>query len=605
LVEVNGDQVSLKFSVRDTGIGMTAEQMDKLFEAFSQADTSTTRKYGGTGLGLTISKRLVGMMGGEIWVESQPNVGSSFIFTATFGTSEDRRHERPLPAAEIMGKKILVVDDNRTSRQIFEEMLVSQKFEVVQAATGEKALNLVQQASEGQQPFEIVLMDWKMPGLDGITTSQHIKSMSAQVKQPKIILVTAYAHDEAAQLVKTHGLDGLLIKPVSPSHLFDGIMQAFGQGGARRLIIGQKDSKMPSLEAIQGARILLVEDNDINQQVAQEILQGAGLQVSIAENGQKAVSAVNGSVFDAVLMDIQMPVMDGFQATRAIRREEAFKNLPIIAMTASAMAQDRDQALASGMNDHIPKPIEPRKLFDTLLKWILPNQNQISGLQASGAAKAVAQNPTVAADAHLPQTLPGFDLPAGLQRLQGNRRLYYRLLVDFGTQYGKAADDIRSALDHHNYPEAHRLVHNLKGLAGNLSAHALLKASIALEKLVKEPLEADISEGDLKQAQLDLEMALQQALEAVRTIAPESQTEAPATAEMTFETGDIPHELVCKAAPHLRAAIDMGDVDKVKTTAAELVVQSKALEPFCQQIIELAEQFDFEGLSRLLDKMDA
>jgi CheY-like chemotaxis protein len=538
-------------------------------------------------------------MKGEIWVDSQPHVGSNFLFTATFGMSEGKIQRRQLPAEEILGKKVLVVDDNHTSRQIFEEMLVAQKFKVMQAANGEKATALIRQASKSKQPFDIVVMDWKMPGIDGIETSRRIRAMSALEIQPKIILVTAYAHDEAAQLVKTVGLDGLLIKPVSPSHLFDAFMEAFGRGGARRPARSQLDASIPSLEAIQKARILLVEDNEINQQVAQEILQGAGFQVSLAENGQKAVTAVHESMFDAVLMDIQMPVMDGFQATRAIRQNDTFKNLPIIAMTASAMAQDRDQALESGMNDHVPKPIDPRKLFETLLKWIVLPKEQIAIENPENENMEAHLPPAGSAGEHLPDALPGFDISAGLERLQGNKRLYHKLLVDFGRNYSMAGDEIRRSLHQNDYAQAHRLVHNLKGLAGNLSATELLQAAISLEQRVKGP-SASVSQKDLQAAQSGLETALQQALVAVRKLAPAVQTGDQEFSGMDVDFDDVTLELVREAARHMREAIDVGDVETIKGLAADLTDKSEALRPLCRHLVELAEQFDFEGAAHLI-----
>ena len=321
LLSISDNQASLQFSVRDTGIGMTEEQRSRLFQAFSQADTSTTRKYGGTGLGLTISKRLVEMMGGEVWVESEAGVGSEFIFKATFELGQGQAKEPTAPAEELAGLRVLVVDDNRTSRQIFDEMLNGMGFTVNLAPSGAKGLALLIEASD-DTPYDLVLMDWKMPGMDGIEATRRIREMSDLSKQPKIILATAHGQDEAAEEVKHTGLDGLLIKPVSSSSLFDEILQVFGKSAARLRVAGRQDGDVHLVRQIHGAHVLLVEDNEINQQVAQEILEGAGLVVSIVNNGQKAVEAVTRNVYDAVLMDVQMPVMDGYTATRKIRELE-------------------------------------------------------------------------------------------------------------------------------------------------------------------------------------------------------------------------------------------------------------------------------------------
>ena len=322
LVKQDQAQVTLKFSVRDTGIGMTAEQAAKLFQPFAQADSSTTRKYGGTGLGLTISKRLAEMMGGKIWVESQAGQGSTFSFTADFGLGKEKAKKRFKPASELRGMPVLVVDDNATSRSILQEMLESFSFEVSLAASGKEGIAELENANEGK-PFELVIMDWKMPGMDGIEASKRIKNHKGLSKIPPIILVTAYGREEVMQQAEQVGLDGFLIKPISPSMLFDAIMQAFGEAVPETSrVVRSHEQEAEALKHIQGARVLLVEDNEINQQVAREILEGAGLIVALATNGQEAVDAVKETNYDAVLMDVQMPVMDGYAATRRIRKWE-------------------------------------------------------------------------------------------------------------------------------------------------------------------------------------------------------------------------------------------------------------------------------------------
>ncbi len=316
LVKKDDSQVTLKFSVRDTGIGMTAEQAANLFQPFMQADSSTTRKYGGTGLGLTISKRLAEMMGGEIWVESEHGRGSTFSFTANFGLGKEKAKKRFKPSPDLRGMKVLVVDDNATSRGIFQEMLESFSFEVTLAASGQEGLTELEKASESQ-PFELVIMDWQMPGMDGIEASRRIKNHKGLSKIPAIVMVTAYGREEVMQQTEEVGLEGFLLKPVSASMLFDAIMQAFGEALPEISRVAQrKEQEAEALENIQGARVLLVEDNEINQQVAKEILEGAGLNVTLANNGQEAVDAVKANNYDAVLMDVQMPVMDGYTATR-------------------------------------------------------------------------------------------------------------------------------------------------------------------------------------------------------------------------------------------------------------------------------------------------
>jgi CheY-like chemotaxis protein len=325
LIEKDERQVMIKFSVRDTGIGMTAEQAARLFQPFVQADSSMTRKYGGTGLGLTISKRLTEMMGGEIRVESQPGRGSTFIFSARFGLGKEKAKKRLKPVSDMQGMKVLVVDDNATSRSILQEMLESFSFEVALAPSGEEGITELENASAGK-PFELVIMDWKMPGMDGIEASKRIKNHQGLSKIPAIILVTAYGREEVMQQAGQVGLEGFLLKPVNPSILFDSIMQAFGQALPETSRMAHRhEQEAEVLEHIRGAYVLLVEDNEINQQVAREILEGAGLVVALATNGQEAVYAVKENNYDAVLMDVQMPVMDGYTATRRIRKWEGGK----------------------------------------------------------------------------------------------------------------------------------------------------------------------------------------------------------------------------------------------------------------------------------------
>ncbi len=321
-VERKEDQVKLKFAVSDTGIGLTEEQMSKLFQSFSQADTSTTRKYGGTGLGLAISKKLVNMMDGEIWVESEYGQGTSFIFTISFGLGREKVKKRFAISTNLRGMKVLVVDDNVTSREILEDILQSFSFDVALAASGAEGITEVENAA-GEKPFELVIMDWRMPGMDGIETAGRIKHHPTLSKIPAIILVTAYGREDIMQKAESSGLDGFLIKPVNASTLFDVIMQSFGEEIPETSRLAKRQKEADAMQEIRGARILLVDDNEINQQVAQEILEGVGFIVTVCGNGQEAVDAVKGKRYDAVLMDVQMPVMDGYTATRAIRKWES------------------------------------------------------------------------------------------------------------------------------------------------------------------------------------------------------------------------------------------------------------------------------------------
>jgi signal transduction histidine kinase/DNA-binding response OmpR family regulator/HPt (histidine-containing phosphotransfer) domain-containing protein len=668
LIEKDERQVMIKFSVRDTGIGMTAEQAARLFQPFVQADSSMTRKYGGTGLGLTISKRLTEMMGGEIRVESQPGRGSTFIFSARFGLGKETAKKRLKPASDMRGMKVLVVDDNATSRSILQEMLESFSFEVALAPSGEEGITELENASAGK-PFELVIMDWKMPGMDGIEASKRIKNHQGLNKIPAIILVTAYGREEVMQQAGQVGLEGFLLKPVNPSILFDSIMQAFGEAVPETSRMAHRhEQEAEVLEHIRGAYVLLVEDNEINQQVAREILEGAGLVVALATNGQEAVNAVKENNYDAVLMDVQMPVMDGYTATRKIREFEnrgqktedrsqrsddggqksefgvgnkIGKNsdlksdsashpsapspqsseldpqissnqhpessiqhpVPIIAMTAHAMAGDEDKSLQAGMNGHVSKPIDPDHLFATLQQWIKPGGIRSRVKQAQVPPARNASDQAERDEVQLPESLAGFDLAAGLNRLQGNKKLYKKLLLDFGAKYTLEAAKIRDALDAGDLKQAHSLIHNLKGLAGNLAAIELQAASAAMENLVKGQHINPPSAVQIDQKFAELQNAIDQALESVLTLGRSNQENICKLSEE--EIIDIPAELAQDIAKRIRAAVEMGDVTTLIAIAGEIKARSDSCIPLSQQIIQMAEDFDLDGIQKLAEALDA
>jgi signal transduction histidine kinase/CheY-like chemotaxis protein len=641
LVKKDKAQVTLKFSVQDTGIGMTEGQAAKLFQPFAQADSSTTRKYGGTGLGLTISKRLSEMMGGEIWVESESGQGSTFSFTANFGLGKDKAKKRYRPSQDLRGMKVLVVDDNATSRGILQEMLESFSFEVSAAASGAEGITELESAPE-DKPFELVVMDWKMPGMDGIEASRRIKNHTGLSKIPPIILVTAYGREEIMQQADEVGLEGFLLKPVNPSMLFDTIMQAFGEAVPETSRVAQrKEQEAEALENIQGARVLLVEDNEINQQVAKEILEGAGLNVALANDGQEAVNAVKEKEYDAVLMDVQMPVMDGYTATRKIRqwesgmrkaeggsrKEEVGKrnaeggigrpevgsqasnlqpptsNIPIIAMTAHAMAGDEDKSLQAGMNGHVAKPIDTDQLFATLQKWIQPSEKRASTQRPVVSVEPSVEDRVVSTEEQLPESLPGFDLADGLKRLQGNEKLYRKLLLNFATDYRGVSNDIREALDAKDFERTHSLVHNLKGLAGNLAAIDLQAASVNLEKLVKGVGKKTPPAKKLKSKFSELENALNQALESAQSLGVSDEENVCKLSDE--EIAAVPAEFAQDIAKRIRDAAEMGDVTTLNAIAEEIKDQSDSCIPLSKQLIQMAEGFDLDGIQKLADALDA
>jgi polar amino acid transport system substrate-binding protein len=595
----NENSVTLEFSVKDTGIGLSKEQADKLFQSFTQADTSTTRKYGGTGLGLTISKRLVNMMNGDIRVESELGQGSSFIFTGVFGLGADIKKKQYRPHPDLKGLRALVVDDNATSREIFKGMLESFSFRVTLAASGREAISEIETADQAD-PIQLVIMDWKMPEMDGFEASDRIIHHGRLSCVPKIIMVTAYGREEVIRLAEKQAISGCLLKPVNPSVLFDSIMMAFGEEvlePSQVFRISHEESD--TLSRIQGSRILLAEDNEINQQVAKEILEGAGLQVVIANNGQEALEAVKASDYHAVLMDIQMPVMDGYSAARAIRGLASdICNVPIIAMTAHAMAGDEEKSIRAGMNDHVTKPIDPNQLFSALIKWIephritRPDQNSLDMPPEDMAALPIDD---------LPESLPNFDLADGLKRLQGNKKLYRKLLFNFASDYASVASDIRTALAAGDAESTHRIVHTIKGVAGNLAATDLQAAAVNLEKLVKEADTHDLSSETLAINLDAFEKALNQALDSVQSLGG-TEAHAPA-AEEAIDKARI--KMPADLTRRLREAAEMGDVTQIIALADEIKSASEEMMPIHQNLVKLADDFDFDGIIQFLDDLQS
>jgi|GEM_PF-1392357 len=494
LVRREGGKITLKFSVSDTGIGLTPEQQSKLFQPFTQADSSTTRKYGGTGLGLTICKKLVGLMGGEISVESSHGHGSTFSFTVLFDEQADAIAARKKIVPVVLRKlKVLVGDDDVAARGIFEQMLMDMSLDVTVVASGREVLKVIQDPINS---FDLVLLDWRMPDMDGFETARRIKNMSNLTKAPKIFIVTAFGRQEAMHQAEELGIDAFLVKPVSYSVLLDSVVENFCSD-QRQLLV---ESDKAEIGALAGGRVLLVEDNEINQQVARELLQGFGLSVEIASNGRKALDMleVNGKPFDAVLMDLQMPEMDGYEATRIIRQKTSQAQLPVIAMTAHALQEEIRRCLEIGMNDYVLKPVDPDKLRIALQRWIKPVS---SAVQSAHQVEPVNAAKT---EVKLPESISGVDMEEAMNRLMGNQQLFIKLLMDFARSHSADAGKIRDAVRHGEMASAQAQVHTLKGIAGNLSLTKVYLASQNLEAALKSNDSAGIVawlgalENDLK-----------------------------------------------------------------------------------------------------------
>jgi signal transduction histidine kinase/DNA-binding response OmpR family regulator/HPt (histidine-containing phosphotransfer) domain-containing protein len=479
----DAEQATLEFKVQDTGIGMTPEQQARLFQSFSQADSSTTRKYGGTGLGLAISKQLVEMMGGKIWVESEAGTGSTFGFHVVTGIGEEDQEREFAPSEDIQGLHVLVVDDNATSRQIFEHYLSAFTFDVTSVKDGEQAL--AELSGPGPAP-DLVVSDWMMPGMSGLELASMIHQLPDLAKAPKIILVSAFHNPELRDKPGSEHIDAFLGKPVSPSHLFDAVMEVFGHqvAGVMRRRRSRGEFDLSTLAPVQGANILLVEDNEINQQVASELLERARFRVDIANNGQEALDRLQTQAYDCVLMDIQMPVMDGHTAARKIRADARFQALPVLAMTANATVEDQERSLACGMNAHLNKPIDPSALYGALLEWIEPGERELPALPADDPDSFEAGN-------ELPE-IPGVDTAAGINRIGGSRQAYRKLLRKFVDNQADAIHNISAARDGDDAPGAVRAAHTLKGVAGSIGATELQRLGAELEQTLSQSPQADI-----------------------------------------------------------------------------------------------------------------
>jgi signal transduction histidine kinase/CheY-like chemotaxis protein len=496
------DDVVLRFTVIDTGIGMSQKEIDKLFRPFTQADTSITRKFGGTGLGLTISKRLVEMMGGRIWVESNPGVGSRFIFVARFQKAEMKLFHNQSALNDLRGLRVLAVDHSENGRQILKSYLESFTLDVVVAGNSQEAINLVLRANEERKPFGLVIIDCKLPEMDGMEVARKLREVTFLGFRPKVLLITSGGQDEILQQTDEQVVDGILAKPFQQRKFLEAVTKVSGRSvlssGKFKIISEQLNPEL--ISQIRGAHLLLVEDNEINRQVAQELLEGFGIDVTTAENGEEAIALLQEAEFDGVLMDMQMPVMDGVTATREIRKDPHFSKLPIIALTANVMVSEQNEFLDAGITDHIGKPIDPDRLVATLAKWVRPARSTPSRTTGSIPSDPMARN---SAPEPLPD-LPGINVAASVRRIGGNVTLYFSLLEKFRVNQRNFAASFREALAANDRDTAERLAHTLRGIAGTLGAETLQELARLLESSIRK---GESDEVDSLLARVDKELA--------------------------------------------------------------------------------------------------
>ncbi|KQP43741.1 hypothetical protein ASF44_29730 [Pseudorhodoferax sp. Leaf274] len=585
----------LQFHVRDTGIGMTPAQVETVFESFTQADTSTSRRYGGTGLGLAISRHLVGLMDGRIWADSQPGKGSCFQFVLPFVRQAEAAEGQAAPrmplAQQIEGLRALVVDDNAMARDITAALATEMGLRVDTAASGEAGVKAASEAARDGKPYELLLVDWKMPGMSGVEALRQLQEQHVDHARASI-MVTAYAREEVMESARSAGvsLQAVLTKPVTPSTLLETIGEVLAPKSAAA---PATPTLLPgaAAAALAGARVLLVEDNALNQELALDLLGQAGLHVVVAEHGRQALDMLAGDAdFDGVLMDCQMPVMDGFEATRAIRADPRWARLPVLAMTANAMAGDRERVLAAGMNDHISKPIDVEEMFVTMARWIRPRMRR-----PAVVAKAAAPVPASAA----PGALPGIDVTGGLRRTQNNAQLYRRMLDKFASGNARFAQAFTAALDGGDLTLAARLAHTLRGTAGTIGANGVWEAATELELACnqgrgrQQQLAALARVGrELSPVLAGLSTLLAPADE---PIAPAVQA-APAQAQATLLrlAGEL-RELLVESDPD---ALNLGE-------SLRAAAVGSAAQPVMEQVLEAVGDYRFDEALEVLDRWSA
>ena len=515
ICETVENRILLEFIVRDTGIGMQEDHVAKLFHAFSQADESTTRKYGGTGLGLSIAKGMVELMGGKIWLESTPGVGTVMHFTAWFGLPEQVKSPQILPT-EINGMRVLVVDDNPVARLAFAEILSNLPLEVDYAFGATEALIAVRACAE-QWPYGIVFIAVDMQGIDRLKLVRELRE-DVQIKNmPQIVLISELNREVLLAESEKTVFDGFLNRPVNASQLIDCLMDLFASKQAHSAFATPQDIPM-----FHDLTVLLVEDNDINQMIATELLQAVGIKVEVANNGKVALETLQSlgpDYFGLVFMDVQMPEMDGHEATEKIRHDARFANLPIIAMTAHAMVEERNRCLDSGMNDHISKPINPGEFYHIIGSWcskylsdagetphlsslpILPslsNGAHLHELEHAGDASAADAETTANKEAEVLK-IAGLNVADGLSRMLGDQNMYMELLSRFRDGQQEVALKIRAALANDEYNLAERFAHTLKGVAAMIGAQDVQHTASDLEQACRQGAAPALLESQLQE----------------------------------------------------------------------------------------------------------
>jgi PAS domain S-box-containing protein len=575
--ETDTDAV-LHCSVSDTGIGITAEQCKQLYKTFQQGDTSTTRKYGGTGLGLAISKKLAELMRGDVGVDSEFGNGSTFWFTACLVKDAGFKHPRVL-SSDIQASRMLIVDDNAKARAVLTNMLESFGLVVDEAATGQDAIACVMQAEEQGTPYRIIFLDWQMPNMNGLETLSELQGLSLK-KSPHITMITAYGDERIIQEAEKSGIDDVIFKPIAATVLFDSIIRVLAGVPFVHRTMNEDISLMEKrLEIIKGARILLVEDNKFNQDVALELLRDAGFIVDLAEDGKVAVQKVQTNSYDIVLMDMQMPVMDGITATKEIRKLTQFGRLPIVAMTANAMDDDRQSCLDAGMNDHISKPVEPDNLWEVLLNWVNTRQyvNKILPLTSPSVHHADD-------DLLVLKSISALD---GIRRFGGKVKSYRKQLQRFSMHYPGAVAELKGLIENEGIAAAEVFCHQLKGVCGTIGANDMFIYVTELEHVLKQ------GKAPTPEQFNNLEQLLHQLISDINGLT----IPVEVMPQVVLDNNNFIFKL-SKLARLLES--DMGEAGLLLSTLTAAAVGG----PFEKDMVEIAINIDFFAIDEALDQIE-
>ena len=602
LEERQRHDTKLRFSVSDSGIGLPPERIEHLFEAFNQADDTTTRKHGGTGLGLAICKELVEMMGGHIWAESDEGKGSEFIFTASFGLNLENGDTNTVTSSQLLGIKALVVDDNASVREVLTSMLTSFKIETDCVDSGTQALSQLRQAVERKAPYDLVLLDWMMPGINGIETARRIKQDRSIAEIPAMLMVTGNNREDIRIEAKDAGLNAFLLKPVYASVMYDTITELLGKASTMKNPAHSSPlDGAKRIEGLKGVKVLLVEDNPINQEVAVEFLNDVGIEVEVAGNGREGVEAALTKPFDLILMDVQMPEMDGLEATQIIRQQIDARTLPIVAMTAHAMKKDQEKSLKAGMNDHLSKPVDPADLYRIILHHI-PKQKRNLNSEARFRDSAGKKQTIERCKLNLPP-IPGIDYDEALRRTGYKSELVVKLLQDFKTNFAATAAELTHCKTSDNRSGLQEILHTLKGVTGYIGACDLNRTTIHLEESLRAENHKQ-SDALLKQ----LCQQLDRLLADLATLPTKPATATEIERETSSETLAHNTTAAITELKYLLPKLSRGEhISSNTIKRLKKLTQSTPIVDTVDKVIALIEDIEYESaatkLTQLLDEL--